>query len=210
MNRTDHWGGCTPFVNDSRCLVGPYKRNVSAPFGSIDMTVYEPCNYASNVAYFRSATRICNYKNWSANDQQINAAKRGFVTLGMGSAFWHGSHTFVGYEFDNNMIAVISYLAHQQSVELLKGGSVLHELSLNNRTTDSIGVADILTQMTIDKGVPEWAEILDTVDMPHVYFTTFAALIATGVSLVTPFFLCRFIITHLSNVLVPPDSAAFI
>jgi hypothetical protein len=38
--------------------------------------------------------------------------KRSFATLAMGSAMWHGSHTYAGYSFDNNMIAVISYLAH--------------------------------------------------------------------------------------------------
>merc|ERR1712166_1308906 len=85
MNRTDHWGGCTPYINDTRCPVGPYQRNVSHPFGVEKMTVYEPCNYVSNVAYYRSAIR-------------------------------HGSHTYVGYSFDNNMIAVISYLAHQAAV----------------------------------------------------------------------------------------------
>jgi hypothetical protein len=32
--------------------------------------------------------------------------------MAAGSAFWHGSHTYVGYSFDNNMISVIGYLAH--------------------------------------------------------------------------------------------------
>ena len=43
--------------------------------------------------------------------------------------------------------------------------------------------------MFSEKPVPEWAEILDTADLPHVYFITFAALIATGFSLVFPWFI---------------------
>jgi hypothetical protein len=91
------------------------------------MVIYEPCNYVSNVAYYRSATRICDYPDWSVPDDQINAQKRGFATLAMGSSMWHASHTYVGYSFDNNMIAVISYLAHQSSIQSLPSkSSILH------------------------------------------------------------------------------------
>ena len=123
MGKSDHWGGCTPYIPDTRCPVGPYQRNTSHPFGVEKMTVYEPCNYVSNVAYYRSATRICDYPDWTIDNAQINALKRGFTTLAMGSAMWHGSHTYVGYSFDNNMIAVISYLAHQASISSLPGNS---------------------------------------------------------------------------------------
>jgi hypothetical protein len=77
------------------------------------MVVFEPCNYASNVAYYHAATRICDYPDWSVDDETVNAHKRSFATLAMGSSMWHGSHTFVGYSFDNNMIALIAYLGYQ-------------------------------------------------------------------------------------------------
>jgi len=211
MNRTDHWGGCTPYINDTRCPVGPYQRNVSHPFGVEKMTVYEPCNYVSNVAYYRSATRICDFPDWSIDSKQISALKRGFSTLAMGSAMWHGSHTYVGYSFDNNMIAVISYLAHQAAVSgLPSNSSVLHQLSLTPRSMDGVEVAEDLTRMFSEKEVPQWAEFLDNADLPHVYFITFAAMIATGVSLVFPWFVTQFVISKLCSVLVPPEAAAFI
>jgi hypothetical protein len=72
MNQTDHWGGCTPETDFARCPRG-YMRNKSAEFGSDKMTIYEPCNYVSNVAYYRSATRICDYPDWSSNELIINA-----------------------------------------------------------------------------------------------------------------------------------------
>ena len=72
----------------------------------------EPCNYASNIAYYHSTTRICDYPDWSLDQNYIKAIKRTFATLGVGSAFWHGSLTRVGNSFDNNLIALIAYLAH--------------------------------------------------------------------------------------------------
>ncbi len=52
----------------------------------------------------------------------------------MGSAFWHGSHTYAGYIFDNNMIAVIAYLINEEITSNLPGNStVLSQLSVTPR-----------------------------------------------------------------------------
>jgi len=209
MNKTDHWGGCTPFINDTRCPVGPYQRSTPGEFGVEKMTVYEPCNYVSNVAYYRSATRICDYPDWTIDEDHIKGLKRGFTTLAMGSAMWHGSHTYVGYSFDNNMIAVISYLAHQASVSHLpSNSSVLHQLSLTPRSMDGVEVSENLVRMFSEKEVPQWAEIMDDADLPHVYFITFAALIATGFSLMFPWFITKFIISKLAAALIPDETSA--
>jgi len=139
MNRTDYWGGCTPDTPNTRCDVGDYKENTISYFGDEKMIIYEPCNYASNLAFYHSATRVCDYPDWTGSLDLIKAQKRAFATLAMGSAMWHGSHTYVGYSFDNNMIAVISYLAHQQSISSLSSNSsVLHELSPTPRSESGI------------------------------------------------------------------------
>lgn len=67
--------------------------------------------------------------------------------------------------------------------------------------------------MFSEKEVPQWAEELDTADLPHVYFITFAALIATGFSLMFPWFITQFVISKLCGVLIPkdtPEAALFI
>jgi len=114
MNLTDHWGRCIDYYGVGRCNITAYMRNKTAMFPGFDdkMEIMEPCNYVSNVAYYHATTRICDYPNWSIENEQITAQKRGFATLAMGSSFWHGSRTFAGSEFDDSMIAVISYLAH--------------------------------------------------------------------------------------------------
>ena len=123
MNKTDYWGECTPGDLSDRCPVGPYLKDQPGQFG--DVKIYEPCNYVSNVAYFRAAIRICDNEDWSIEDEKLNAIKRGFLALGVGSSFWHASHTYVGYSFDNNMIAVIAALMHDASVSPLPSNSTV-------------------------------------------------------------------------------------
>ena len=90
----------------------------------------EPCNYVSNVAYYHDTTRICDYPDWSISDDYIKAQKRQFATLALGSSFWHGSRTFAGSEFDDQMIAIISYLAYQSSIDHIANNStILRELT---------------------------------------------------------------------------------
>jgi hypothetical protein len=67
-NRTDHWGQCTDSQTNPRCLVPPYLEKVSGVFGSDKMLVYEPCNYASNIAFYHAATRICDYPDWTVDE----------------------------------------------------------------------------------------------------------------------------------------------
>ena len=114
----------------------------------------------------------------------MTALKRNMATMGAGSSFWHGSHTFVGYSFDNQMIAAIAYLAHQAMVDNLGGdSSVLKDLSETPRNLSSAEVSEQLTLMFSNQPVVEWSETLNTIDMPHDYFVIFGAIVATIMTL---------------------------
>ena len=211
MSRSDRWGGCTPTSFNTRCEVGDYKETEIGLFGQEELIIYEPCNYVSNLAFYHSATRICDYPKWSLEVDQIKAVKRSFTTLAMGSAMWHGSHTYVGYSFDNNMIAVISYLAHQFSVSHLpSNSSILHELSVEKRSKSGLDVSEDLVRMFSEKHVDEWAEVLDTADLPHVYYITFAAILSTTFSLIFPWLFTQFLIELLAYFLIPEEDADFV
>ena len=148
MGRTDKWGGCTPHSSDPRCPVGDYQEDTSVVWNKEGMIIYEPCNYASNIAYYHSALRVCDYPDWSVDNDHQLALKRAFFTHAMGSAFWHGSHTYVGYSFDNNMIAMIAYLAYQAAVSELPGtSSILKELSPTPRNKTGQEVSEQLVVM---------------------------------------------------------------
>ena len=71
-------------------------------------------------------------------------------------------------------------------------------------------MAEDLVTMFYEKPVTEWAQVLDTVDLPHVYFITFAALISTVFSLTMPFWIASWLITLLSDAIIPKEAAQFI
>jgi hypothetical protein len=64
--------------------------------------------------------------------------------------------------------------------------------------------------MFSEKPVDEWAEVLDTADLPHVYFITFAALLSSIFSIVLPWMVTQFVITKLAYMIIPKEDADFI
>lgn len=64
--------------------------------------------------------------------------------------------------------------------------------------------------MFTNEPVSQWAEILDTADLPHDYFVTFAALISTCFSLIMPFYLTEWSITKLAYLIIPEEAADFV
>lgn len=163
------------------------------------MIVYEPCNYVSNVAYFRSVTRICDYPDWHVTDDFVREFKRGFATLAMGSAMWHASHTDLGYVFDNNVIGLISYLAYQAIVENLPGdSSILRELSDTPRAHTGIEVSANLTDWLRTQPAEKWGEAIVNLDIETNYMLVFSCLISAVFAIIFPWFMTSFLITHLA------------
>ena len=72
-----------------------------------NILIMQPCNYASNMAYYRVATQICQHRGkWNIQEEYVSAMVEGFVGLGMGSSFFHGSETNLGgylYKFIHNL-----------------------------------------------------------------------------------------------------------
>jgi hypothetical protein len=73
---------------------------------------------------------------------------------------------------------------------------------------DAVEVSEDLVRMFSEKEVPQWAEVLDDADLPHVYYITFAALIATVLSLIFPWVMVKFIASHLCAILIPDETSA--
>lgn len=89
------------------------------------MLVYEPCNHASNLAYLHAATKICDYPNWSIDTTTQRSMKRLLATLSAQSAFFHGSLTVVGDDYDLQAISLISFLGHHMQTADLPGNSTV-------------------------------------------------------------------------------------
>lgn len=103
----DHWGQMKDIWGWNE-----YKQGKQATIGRYNMTVYEPCNHVSNLAFHHATTKICDYPNWSIDVESRRSMKRLLATLSAQSAFFHGSLTRVGGDYDVQAIALISFLGH--------------------------------------------------------------------------------------------------
>ena len=84
-------------------------RNQSGRMGDHNIFVYEPCNTASNLAYYHAVLRVCEYgDNWSIDQNYQRGMKRTFAMLGAQSAFFHESMTNVGIDWDNQAISLVA------------------------------------------------------------------------------------------------------
>lgn len=149
-----------------------------------NIEIYEPCNYASNLAYYHDVTMICAHKEgWNIPREYVVAMAQGFSALTMGSSFWHGSHTLLGNIADNRFIDIVSYVAHQASLlHLPQASTVLTDLSLTPRNATSVMVAQRLTDMMQNDHVNTWMDGIAGLDTPQ-YMSTFSGIICNVLTL---------------------------
>ena len=82
-----------------------------------NMPIYEPCNYASNLAYYHTSTELCGKNDWSVPDVHVKAMGMVFAILAQGSAFLHGSQTRNGGAADSRINDLFAYVAYQAAIE---------------------------------------------------------------------------------------------
>ena len=151
-----------------------------------EILIYEPCNYASNIAYYHGATEICKSKeNLGISLESVTAIIQAFSYLGFGSAFWHGSVTDLGITMDIGFIDILAYVIHQASVENLKmlgASSVITDLSLTPRNLSAIEMTSSILDMFENKPVYEWKAHIDDIDKPD-RFLIFSGIVSSACSL---------------------------
>ncbi|XP_023321882.1 uncharacterized protein LOC111696503 [Eurytemora carolleeae] len=198
----DEWGGC---LDTGHCHKY-HEQNATTQSRSVkyqnfhNITIYEPCNYASNVAYYHVVTQICQHKDlWSMPKENVRALLQGFATLTMGSSFWHGSHTYLGNVADNRFIDIVSYVAHQAMVDNLPTeSSIVKELSLTSRSGSAVQATQGLTELFITTPVENWTQAILDLDVPD-YYLTFSGLVCTFFTLLLDDTLADILIPELMN-----------
>jgi len=177
----DRWGG-----NPSRFM----ERNTTKLLlpNSQNLLVFEPCNFASNIAYYHMNIALARYNQWVLPQSVVRGLAQASASLALGSAFWHGSHTILGGETDTGMIAVMAYIMHQASLEHLPKHiktSILTDLKTEKRFLTGVEVAQVVTDMYRTEPSSSWLHIFTSLDIPS-YETTFSALIVSLLTLVFP------------------------
>ena len=183
-------------------------------FGSEKIFIYEPCNYASSMAFYRSVTRICAYQNWTSDTQHLQAINRIFSSKAVSSAFWKGSYTYLGHELDDKMITLLAYLGHQASIAGLKvedqNSSILRELSITPRNQSALDISTNYTHMFVSLGADQWSSILDDADLPRNVSEIFVAMAAGGAALLLPEAVATDFIAWLAGATLSAGEAEFI
>ena len=130
------------------------ENNITTQTRPAKLQILEPCNYASNMAYYRAAVVVCKHRHKyqmgvdSAKAlgkislcQKKSAESKHYISaeslsnLAMGSSFFHGSRTELGRIIDVIPIQLFAFILYQANVEKLnvQGDPVLWDLSENNR-----------------------------------------------------------------------------
>eukprot|EP00095_Tigriopus_kingsejongensis_P008144 maker-scaffold196_size269943-snap-gene-1.33 protein:Tk08144 transcript:maker-scaffold196_size269943-snap-gene-1.33-mRNA-1 annotation:"hypothetical protein AURANDRAFT_63034" len=171
----DQWGSC---LGQGHCAVYFEQNATQQIFHNV--TIYEPCNYASNVPYYHVTTQVCDHWDlWAIPEAVRHAYGTSFASLAFGSAFWHGSHTYAGNVADNRIIEVLAYVAHQVSLENLGlNSSILYDLSPTPRPFSGVEINEQLTNMFLELPPEQWAETINGFDMPS-YYMSFAGIVST-------------------------------
>merc|ERR1719348_2085878 len=177
---SDSWGSC---LGEGHCHEYHEQNLTFQEYHNIG--IYEPCNYASNLAYYHVVTMICDNTEWTLPAMYQKAMAQAFTSLTVGSAFWHGSHTLLGNIADNRFIDVVAYLAHQASLENLPVSNLVRELSTTQRERNSTATAQQLADMLRLEPVNNWIGFIDELDTPE-YMTTFSGIVVTLLTLQLP------------------------
>lgn len=152
--------------------------------GAADILVYEPCNYVSNMAYYRTLVEMCERQvdeAWTLPRDHIIGLAQSYSALGMGSAFFHASSTALGGSIDNKPIGFLALLIHQGSLSSIPWNPILHELRQPDapaRSMTAVGYANEMTRMLNEDSVYTWDATLRALDEPN-YYLTFGAIVAS-------------------------------
>lgn len=173
----DTWASCP----DTKWF--EYNCTVQA-YGS--MPIYEPCNYASNIAYYHTATEICAREHWHLPEIHVKAMGMNFAILAQGSAFFHGSETSNGGAADviiNDLFAYVAFQAAFEGTVTSNDNPIIHDLSLEPRSKSGAEVTSDFIDMYINVPVEEWGDLLESADVPNLrltmcgYFSTVLTLL---------------------------------
>jgi len=161
-SNADTWHKCDDNTKPNKIW---FERNCTVEkYGN--MPVWEPCNYASNIAYYHTVIEHCAKETWSMSSASVNTIIKSYASLGAGSSFMHMSETRVGGISDVRVNDLIGYIAFHEAMSGLKAnGSILHELSETNRVTPVDKVVDDLMMMYINKPADQWGPGLSNADI---------------------------------------------
>lgn len=134
----------------------------------VEMDIWEPCDYASNLAYDRLMVEMCLQDHWSFSRQTQDSIASVFGIVTFASAFMHGSNTLLGAEQDHKSNDLLAYVIYQAGVASIPYNPVIHDLSLTPRAQTGQEAVNTLLDMYRNSPVKDWRAITASIDIPDV------------------------------------------
>ena len=167
------------------------------------MEFIEPCNCASNIAYYRTLLELCDKQNKlelkCISPDVINPFIKAAGYLVASSYFHHASKTRLGLSLDQKIIDTMVLILHQKALSGIPYNSYIHDLSPTPRQYRALGALDALEDIYQTDDISEWQAKLDALDLPP-RFQIITAFSAIGLVLTIDEFVIRAIAPSLTGV----------
>ena len=95
---------------------------------------------------------------WTFSPETVTKIAESFAIVTFGSAFFHGSETFLGGNQDVMSNNLLAYVIHQAAVETLPFDPIIHDLSYTPRGLNGKEIVDLWLDMFKNKPVEEWRQ----------------------------------------------------
>ena len=205
---------------------GTYEEYDPTPLPGFNFSAYEPCNYVSNMAYYRSMLAIAQIEDdghWSFDAATVAALVQSYAALAPGSAFFHaqgsprGGPGVISDNLDNVPIGLLSFVAHQGSLSGLPHSPILHDLLAPNGTARRVQSGVDSARVFVDvvanaSSVYEWFDLLHQRVIPQVpgYTLTFGAMVSSILNLIFSPAIADPIVKLVAGRMLGPADAAFL
>jgi hypothetical protein len=197
-NGTDTWGSEPPEYQERKdnkaSLFGDDPQNPNRRY-----LILEPCNYVSNVAFYRAMYSICLFDDQEGLEMPViakRAMKQSLATLAAGSFWWHGSFTAIGRIVDATLISLHVNNAYFIMTESLTSESRIIQ-SLRN-DTDRPDLVELNTNVSqrlfLETPVWEWDRTIQELPIRLGYQQTILATISFICVMTNRFETCDFLV----------------
>jgi len=150
----------------------------SLTFQNTDTVIFEPCNFASNWAYYHLAISTKDLQ-WF-DDKTKKALVQASTGLAFSSSFFHGSHTELGQLLDNHMIKIIAFILYQTHIDTsgFTDPVLTNLVADRKRKMSGVEMAEYMTNVFKDFPATQWKEKAKEMDVPS-YELSISALVLT-------------------------------
>jgi len=135
------------------------------------IAIWEPCNYASNLAYDRLMVEVCLQQGWAFPRETVAKIAEAFAIVTAASSFFHGSQTQLGGDMDRKSNDLFVFIVYQAGVSNIPYDPVIHDLSNAPRNISGEGAVDAFLDMYLNKPVTEWSAATNGIDIPKLQKT---------------------------------------